>query len=49
MPNNKKDVDEFFERMAVLETKVAGLMTFQKWQMALLAAILLLAIKAWIK
>ena len=49
MPSNKRDVKEFFERLTILETKVAGLMIFQKWQMTLLAAILLLAIKNWVK
>ena len=45
MPTGKK----FFERLAVLETKVAALMTWQKWQMGLLAAILMLAIRNWVK
>lgn len=49
MPNSKEDVKEFFQRISVLETQVKGLMTFQKWQMALLAAILLFAIKNWAK
>lgn len=48
MPNRYKDVKEFFERIATLEAKVEGLMTYQRWQMGLLAAILVLAVKAWI-
>ena len=49
MPSKHEDVEEFFERMAVLETQVKNLMVFQKWQMGVLAAILLLAVKAWLK
>ena len=49
MPTRLKDVQEFFERIATLEAKVEGLMTYQRWQMGLLAAILLLAVKAWVK
>lgn len=49
MPSNQKDVQRFFERLAILETKVANLMTFQKWQMGLLAAILMLAVKNWVR
>jgi hypothetical protein len=49
MPTKLEDVKKFFERIAVLEAKVEGLMTFQKWQMALLAAILLLAMKNWVR
>lgn len=45
MPTRLKDVEKFFERMAVLETKVEGLMTWQKWQMGVLAMILLAAVK----
>jgi hypothetical protein len=47
MPNKPKDVKEFFERMAILETDVAALMTFQKWQMGALAAILAAVIGGW--
>lgn len=36
-------------RLAVLESQVVSLMTFQKWQMGILAAILLLILKSWIK
>jgi hypothetical protein len=40
---------KFFERLVVLETKVANVMTFQKWQMGLLALILLAALTAAVK
>ena len=49
MPTKLKDVERFFERIAALETQVASLMTFQKWQMAVLATILMLAVKSWFK
>jgi len=49
MPTNKRDVEQFFTRLAILETKVSSLMTFQKWQMAVLAAILMLAVKNWVR
>lgn len=48
MPHGK-DGQRFWERLVVLETKVASLMTWQKWQMTLLAAILMLAIRNWVK
>ena len=48
MPEKIKDVKEFFTRIAVLETKVDNLMTINKWQMGIVAAILLLAVKTWI-
>lgn len=48
MPSKLDDVKKFFERIAVLEAKVEGLMTYQKWQMGLLAAILLIAVKGWV-
>jgi hypothetical protein len=48
MPTGKDGI-KFFERLVKLETKVEGLMTFQKWQMGLLAAILLLALKNWVR
>ncbi len=35
---------EFFERLATLEAQVANLMTYQKWQMGILAAILIAVI-----
>lgn len=47
MPSKLEDVKKFFERIAVLETKVESLMSYQKWQVGLLTAILLMAIKAW--
>lgn len=40
---------KFFERLIVLETKVANVMTFQKWQMALLALIFMAALRAAVK
>ncbi len=49
MPTNKRDVEKFFERIAILETKVNSLMTFQKWQMAIVSAILLMAVKTWFR
>ncbi len=48
MPSKLEDVKKFFERIAVLEAKVENLMNYQKWQMGLLAAILLIAIKGWV-
>lgn len=47
MPTKLRDVEKFFERIAVLEAKVEGLVAYQKWQMGLLAAILLMAVKQW--
>lgn len=48
MPSKREDVKEFFERIAILETKVAALMTYQKWQMGALAAILAAVIGGWV-
>ena len=48
MPSKKEDVEKFFERLAVLETKVAALMTWQKWQVAFLTAILAAVIGGWV-
>lgn len=48
MPNKLEDVKKFFERIAILETKVENLMAYQKWQLGLLAAILLIAVKQWV-
>lgn len=48
MPTGKDGI-KFFERLITLETQVKALMTFQKWQMGLLAAILLLAVKNWVR
>lgn len=49
MPTTPDSVKKFFERIAILETKVESLMTWQKWQMGLLAAILMLAVKNWVR
>lgn len=49
MPTRLKDVEKFFERMAKLEAQVANLMTWQKWQMGVLAAILLAALKVLVR
>jgi len=46
MPSNKEDVKEFFERLAKLEGRMENVMNFQKWQTALLAALILMAFKA---
>jgi len=48
MPEKMKDVKQFFIRIAILETKVDNLMTINKWQMGIVAAILVLAIKTWV-
>jgi hypothetical protein len=45
MPTGKEG-HRFFERLIKLEERVNQLMTFHKWQMALLAAIFLAALKA---
>lgn len=49
MPTLARDVKEFFERLTALEAKVEGLMAYQKWQMALLAALLLMLLKVVVK
>ncbi len=49
MPSKQKDVEKFFERIAILETKMANVMAFQKWQTGLLAALILMALKALLK
>lgn len=41
MPTKYEDVKRFFERIATLEARVENLMDYQKWQMAILAAILI--------
>ena len=46
MPSTKKEVQEFFQRVAILETKMENIMSFQKWQTGLLAALILMAFKA---
>lgn len=48
MPTGKEGI-KFFGRLITLEIQVKSLMTFQKWQMGLLAAILLLAVKNWVR
>ena len=40
---------QFHERLIVVEQKVKNIMSFQKWQMGILAAIFLAALKAAIK
>ena len=41
-----KDVSEC---LSVVETKVSSLMSWHKWEMGMIAAILLLAIKNWMR
>ena len=48
MPNRMEDVKKFFERMAILETKVEGLIMYQKVQMGALVAILAAIIGGWV-
>lgn len=48
MPTRLRDVEKFFERIAVLETQMKNIMSFQRWQTGLLAALILMAIKAWV-
>ncbi len=45
MPSKYDDVKKFFERIASLEAKVENLMTWQQWQMGILAVLLLAAVK----
>ena len=40
-------VIRLIERLSKLETKVESLMAYQRWQIGLLTAILLMAVKAW--
>jgi hypothetical protein len=40
---------KFHERLIIVEQKILNIVTFQKWQMALLAAIFLAALKAAVK
>lgn len=49
MPSKIKDVEKFFERLAVLEEKVAGLMNYQKVQTGILVAIMMMGLKALFK
>lgn len=46
MPNGKI-AEQFFERLARVETKVEGLVMYQKVQMGALVAILAAVIGAW--
>lgn len=39
MPTGNK-ADQFFERLAKLEERVEGLLSYQRWQMGILATIL---------
>jgi hypothetical protein len=48
MPKGRA-ADRFWERLIILEEKVKNIMTFQKWQMALLALIFMAALKAAVK
>lgn len=41
-------VVRLIDRIAKLEARVESLMNYQKWQVGLLTAILLMAAKAWI-
>ena len=47
MPTGKEG-EKFWQRLVTLEVQVKNLMIWQKWQMGLLAAILLLAVKNWL-
>ncbi len=47
MPNNI--VTALIERVAKLEAKVESLLSYQRWQMALLSAIFMMALGALIK
>ncbi len=49
MPTKLEDVKKFFERIATLEAKVENLMAYQKVQMGILTAILLMGLKALFK
>ena len=48
MPTGKEG-HRFWERLIKLEERVEGLMTYQRWQMGLLALIFLAALKAAVK
>lgn len=45
MPTGK-DAERYWERLIKLETKVEGLILYQKWQVGLLALIFMAALKA---
>lgn len=40
-------VVRLIDRISKLEARVENLMSYQKWQMGLLTAILLIAVKSW--
>lgn len=40
-------VIKLIDRIAKLEARVENLMSYQRWQVGLLTAILLIAVKAW--
>jgi hypothetical protein len=40
-------VVKLIDRISKLEARVENLMSYQKWQMGLLTAILLIAVKSW--
>lgn len=40
-------VAKLIDRIAKMEARVESLMAYQKWQVGLLTAILLMAVKAW--
>jgi len=48
MPKGREG-HRFWERLITLEQKVANIMTFQKWQMALLTLIFMAALRAAIR
>jgi len=48
MPNKTRDVEKFFIRIAVLETQMKEIMTFQKYQMGALIAIAAAVAGAWV-
>lgn len=45
MPTKFRDVQEFFERISKLEARVENLMDWQRWQMGILAVLLIAAVK----
>lgn len=47
MPNDI--VLKMIDRLSKLEARVESLMSYQKWQVGLLTALLLIAVKAWIR
>ncbi len=49
MPNKPSEVKEFFERLTKLETRMDAVMSFQRWQTGLLAALILMAARTWLR